>query len=824
MTPSAKKTRIYKGKYLRHVAFPMGGIGAGMICLDGNGGFSHISIANRPEMFNEPCIFSAICIKGEKNQARVLEGPVSMHKVFGVPGAGNGGGGRKPIGLPRFSEATFHSRFPFGFVQLQDSNLPITVTITGWSPFIPGDADKSSLPVTGIEYEFFNLSNEKIDLVFSFNSTNFIGRNNQRGVLKPLEHSAVKASDKGLLFQRLNQDDHSKIEGTFAATLPEENVYLNATLFRGGWFDSLTMAWNDIRNGALHDNPAADDSSPSPGGAISSPFSLQPGEKRTLKLQFAWYVPESTIRLGQDEEGGENACDCQTGADKYQPWYVSQFKNVEEIVSHWQKTYDELKTLSQQFSDCFYDTDLPAEIVDAVAANLTILKSPTVLRQTDGRLWAWEGCRDNEGCCAGSCTHVWNYAQAIPHLFPELERTLRDAEFNESQDDTGHQTFRTGLPIRPIVHQLKAAADGQLGGIMKVYREWRISGNDDWLRDFWPKVRAGLDYCIETWDPEQKGALFEPHHNTYDIEFWGPNGMCTSFYLGALKAAVLMGQALSDDVSRYQTLFEKGKVYLENELYDGEYFIQKVMREELKLGKPTEETREFEKKFLSPEEYELLLKEGPKYQYGSGCLSDGVLGDWIAEVCGVGEIIDRNKLRSHLKSVYKYNFRKNLIDHANPQRPTFALGNEGGLLLCSWPKGGEPSLPFVYSNEVWTGIEYQVASHLMMQGMVKHGLKIVKTLRKRYNGEHRNPFNEVECGHWYARAMASYGLLQGITGIRYDAVEKTLYIQPGIKGDFRCFLSTASGYGTAGIRKGKPFVEVKWGSIQIDRIEYQKLK
>ena len=824
MSSHTKSAHVFKGKNLRHVAFPMGGIGAGMICLDGNGGFSHISIANRPEMFNEPCIFSAICIKGDNNQARVLEGPISMHKVFGVPGAGNGGGGRKPIGLPRFGEAEFQARFPFGVVRLRDSKLPVTVTIIGWSPFIPGDADNSSLPVAGIEYDFSNTSDEQIDLVYSFNSVNFIGRNNQKGVLKPFENSAVQVIDSGLLFQRLNETDPSKVDGSFAAIVREKDVHVNGILFRGAWFDPLTMAWNDIRNGACYDRPTADPGFPSSGGTIFAPFTLAPGETRTLKLQMAWYVPESTIRLGQDVECDDDNCDCATSTENYHPWYISRFKQVEEVADYWGKSYKDLKNSSQQFSDCFYDTDLPGQIVDAVAANLTILKSPTVLRQTDGRLWAWEGCRDNEGCCAGSCTHVWNYAQAIPHLFPELERSLRDAEFNESLDETGHQTFRTGLPIRPINHQLKAAADGQLGGIMKAYREWRISGDENWLRIYWPKIKLSLDYCIETWDPEQKGALFEPHHNTYDIEFWGPNGMCTSFYLGALKATVLMGQALSKDVSQYQTLFEKGKTYLENELFDGEYFIQKVMWKELQAGKPTGENQEFEKKFLSPEEYELLQQEGPKYQYGSGCLSDGVLGDWISEVCGVGEIIDRKKLKSHLKSVYKSNFRKNLIDHANPQRPTFALGNEGGLLLCSWPKGGEPSLPFVYSNEVWTGIEYQVASHLMMQGMVKQGLKIVKTLRKRYNGKYRNPFNEYECGHWYARAMASYGLLQGMTGIRYDAVEKTLYVQPKIRGDFRSFLSTASGFGTVGVRKGKPYVEVKSGTIPFDRIDYQKCK
>jgi hypothetical protein len=188
--------------------------------------------------------------------------------------------------------------------------------------------------------------------------------------------------------------------------------------------------------------------------------------------------------------------------------------------------------------------------------------------------------------------------------------------------------------------------------------------------------------------------------------------------------------------------------------------------------------------------------------------------------CGVGQILDRRQIASHLKSIHRYNLRKNLSDFANPQRPSYACGNEGGLLLCTWPKGGELSLPFVYSNEVWTGIEYQVASHLMLMGLVEEGLDIVRTCRDRYDGRVRNPFNEYECGHWYARAMSSYGLLQGLSGARYDAVEKVLYLQPSLAGDFRCFFSTAGGYGTVGVKDGKPFCDVTNGKIEVRKIKF----
>src|SRR5439155_8146671 len=155
------------------------------------------------------------------------------------------------------------------------------------------------------------------------------------------------------------------------------------------------------------------------------------------------------------------------------------------------------------------------------------------------------------------------------------------------------------------------------------------------------------------------------------------------------------------------------------------------------------------------------------------------------------------------------------------QRPSYAFGNEGGLLLCSWPKGGKLSLTFVYSDEVWTGIEHQVASHLMLMGYVKEGLEIVRISRNRYDGRIRNPFNEYECGHWYARALSSYGYLQALTGVRYDAVNKTLWIDSVI-GDFTSFLSTETGFGTVSFKQGKASVKQVYGKIDINKIEIQK--
>ncbi|MDR1059857.1 MAG: hypothetical protein LBL83_01300, partial [Clostridiales bacterium] len=497
--------------------------------------------------------------------------------------------------------------------------------------------------------------------------------------------------------------------------------------------------------------------------------------------------------------------------ETYRPWYSGQFAGADALNRYIKSEFGRLRSESMAFSDCLFSSTLPPEILEAVAANLSILKSPTVLRQTDGRIWGWEGCQDDYGSCHGSCTHVWNYAQALCSLFPDLERGLRQTEFWDSQNDEGHQAFRASLPIGGADHSFHAAADGQLGGVIKAYREWRISGDSGWMAGIWPRVRQSLEYCISLWDPKESGALTERHHNTYDIEFYGADIMCTGFYLGALLAAAKMAESLQDPAGeRYLRLYVKGRKYAEEKLFNGEYFIQLADLDGLER-KPAPDGEH-------PEAAELFRREGPKYQYGAGCLSDGAVGAWLAKLSGLGDILDSAKLESHLMSVYRHNLKKSLARHTNPQRPGYAMGDEGGLLLCTWPNGGKPSLPFVYSDEVWTGIEYEVASHLIMAGRAEEGLEIVRICRSRYDGTARNPFNEYECGHWYARAMSSYALLRAYSGVFYDAAEKTLRVNPAAKGDFQCFFATDGGYGMAGVKDGAAFAQVKAGKIEIARI------
>jgi len=205
----------------------------------------------------------------------------------------------------------------------------------------------------------------------------------------------------------------------------------------------------------------------------------------------------------------------------------------------------------------------------------------------------------------------------------------------------------------------------------------------------------------------------------------------------------------------------------------------------------------------------------PKYQYGRGCLSDQLLGQFLAFQCGLGYLLDPGRVKSALRSVYRYNFLPRLGDFSNVQR-VFALNDEAGLLLCTWPKGGRPALPFVYSDEVWTGVEYQVAASLIRAGLVEEGLRLVRAVRDRYDGLRRNPWDEIECGHQYARALASWAVMDALNGYSWDGVRREMTFLPLLEGkEFRAFWSTGSAWGTMEIRQKSGRLRVLHGKLSL---------
>ncbi|MEI8196788.1 MAG: GH116 family glycosyl hydrolase, partial [Phycisphaerae bacterium] len=769
MVKVRKGQRVLTGEHLTQVALPMGGIGAGSISLTGHGALTDWSLHQKQIMSAATdggpasgwgaaeAAFGVLHIKnrGGAGTTRLLEGPLPLGKIYdqGLQAQGYRKSGYE--GLPRFSDCEFTGAYPFGEVRLWDKTLPVEVTIRGWSPLIPGDEKASGIPAIMLEYEFRNTSRKPVTFNFAYNVGHLaVGSKGDKESWNEVLRTEQAA---GVVFRNTEHPHHDAF-GSAAFAAIGRPAKIRAMWFRGGWFDGISTLWRELAAGKFTENngcqPGKLDGRN--GGSILVEGNLKPGERLIIPIIIAWYFPNTHQEHGTlnptPAPAAASACcggACTPAAESvppptWRPWYAGQWKDAADVASYVAHHYESLRCRTLAFKNALFSTTAPSCILDAVSANLAILKSLTIMRQESGNLWAWEGVGCNGGCCHGSCTHVWNYAQALPHLFPGLERTLREQEFDRSMDERGHVNFRAALPDGPTKQDFHAAADGQLGGIMKLYRDWHITGDTPWMQRLYPKAKLSLDYGIATWDPDHKGGLFEPHHNTYDIEFWGPDGMCGSIYVGALAALAAMAKALgyTDDEKFYGDLSQKAAKFLDTKLFNGEYYQQNVTWKGLR----NESFANLMKTVTAQSNEMLRLQkaEGPKYQYGKGCLSDGIIGGWMAKIYGIPTTLRPENIRQTLHSIHKYNFKPDLWDHIDLQRPGYALGHEGGLVLCTWPQGGQLTLPFVYSDEVWTGIEYQVASHLIAEGMVKEGVEIVEAARARYEGKVRNPWNEYE--------------------------------------------------------------------------------
>ena len=824
--------RTFTGDRATQIAMPIGGIGAGCICLNGYGGLQDFSIWNHPAITASPnqdsapvgAAFAILHIKGSRAVTKLVEGPYPVLKIYdqGIQGDGNFHGGYE--GFPRFEKCVFKGEYPFGEARISDPSVPLQVTLTAWNPLIPLDDKNSSIPCAILEYTLANPSRETVQYEFSYHLSHLA-----RGCGQ--DDSASRNSvvpGRGVFFHNVEEPN---AEGYGSACLIAIG---GKARVKGMWlrssfvFDALSALWREVSSGKFTENEGSNqiDIAGRNGGSILLEGALGPGESQTHPIVIAWHFPNGYLHIGgtsPENTPSESPAGCRSFSPGtpplWRPYYAGVWSDAREVALYVEKNYPSLRTRTSAFKNALFSSTMPAYVLDAVSANLAILKSPTVLRLENGDLWGWEGCFPNAGCCHGSCTHVWNYAQAFPHLYPPLERTLRDAELCRSMGENGHVTFRSALPEGPVKHDFHAASDGQLGGILKVFRDWQISGDMDWLRQMYPLAKRSLDYCIRTWDPDHRGGLFEPHHNTYDIEFWGPDGMCTSIYLAALSAFAEMARAIGqqEDARFYRDLAQLCARFMDEQLFNGEYYQQSVEFLGLQNSSFADLVAKVDEH--SSEMQRLLKREGPKYQYASGCISDGVIGAWMARIYGIETPLARENVRSTLRAIFRHNFKADLSQHANAQRPGYAMGHEPGLLLCSWPHGGKPTLPFIYSDEVWTGIEYQVASHLIAEGFVKEGLTIVKALRSRYDGRIRNPWNEYECGNYYARAMASYSLLGSLAGFRYSAVKRTLWFGPRLSvRPFGTFFSTASGFGTLTLENQSFSIQIIEGELALEKL------
>jgi uncharacterized protein (DUF608 family) len=767
--PATEYPRVYSGQHLKMIAFPLGGVGAGSLSLGGRGQLRDWEIFNKPNKgFSPNYALPSIWVRfsDSKPIARVLES-----RILPPYEGENGLGSNNAPGLSRLESAKFTGEYPLARIDFQDPALPVHVSLEAFSPFIPHEADESGLPAAILRYRVTNpgLAKAQVSIAFSID-------NPMKGQNEPISSPALS----GLVMHSPELAAEDPMRGEFVlAALQTEGTHTDVWRGwpQGRWWNSPMEFWDDFSDdGRLEAEPNPHNAV----GVLSLQRTIAARASADFTFLLAWRFPNRTPDwCGWSSPKG-------LGKTVIGNHYCTRFPTALAAAEYTAANLPRLESQTRSFAQAFRESTLPAVVKEAASANLSTLATTTCFRTADGEFHGFEGVDDHKGCCSGNCTHVWNYESATPHLFPSLARSLRGAAFGYSMDDAGAMHFRQLLPDG-VERSGFAAADGQMGQIVHAYLDWSLSGDTGWLRQMWPRIKKGLEFAWIPggWDANKDGVLEGVQHNTYDVEFYGPNPMCGIYYLAALRAGEEMARAMGDpSAEEYRRLFESGRQWIDANLFNGEYYVQRIQG--------------FSKDKIAPALRSTMGSddtEHPQYQVGEGCLVDQLVGQYLAAVAGLGPVVSSDHVKKTLASIFRYNHKRSLANHDTVQR-TFALNNESALVICDYGKSERPKIPFPYYAEVMTGFEYSTAAHMLYAGMVREGVECIADIRARYDGEKRNPWDEAECGHHYARAMAAWSGVLALSGFRYHAPTASVVAMPRMPGRVHCFWSTGTGWGT----------------------------
>ena len=713
--------KTYEGEALRRVKMPIGGIGTGTVSLSGRGSLVDWELDNRPAKGHVPSSgnwaphFAIRCVTEDgRTVARLLEGPLRPEEFEGASGCPV-----KNQGFPRFGKAVFKAAYPLAQVELSDPEVPVSVRLEAMNPLVPGDASASGIPAALFRW--------------------IVGNPTGRPVRVSVAGTVVVPGKEG---NELVLETDAAAGAVTSADVVRENV----------WNVALDAYWRRFcAEGTVGDSPD--------NGLKRAPVrqkcvsvEIAPQTQKAIPFVVAWRCPDRFAWPGRTDSTNR--------ADIVGNFYATEYASADAAARRLLEGLSGLEARTVRFVEGVLASKAPDVVKEAALANVSTLRTETCFRTADGHFYAWEGCFDDCGSCYGSCTHVWGYEHALVDLWPELARDMLELQFGTVMHPvSGRIAARVALPLsrwealRAKDNEL-AAADGQMQCIVKAYEYWFRTGDGGWMRTWYPSVRTALAFCWRKggWDADADGVMDGCQHNTMDVEYYGPNPQMQFLYLAALEAVARMAEAADDAATavKCRGLSAAGRKWTEDNLFNGAYYEQ-VVRPPADVAAILPGLRH--------ESFGARNPADPDYQLGRGCLIDQLLGDYAARLAGLGPVADETHARTALATVLAKCRKTADDDGFNPMRG-FALKGEESIRMAWYPEGAMPRSPFPYYAETMTGFEYVVAALQALYGDHAGAERTVRNIRARYDGVKRNPFDEAECGHHYARALAAWSILK----------------------------------------------------------------
>ena len=270
-----------------------------------------------------------------------------------------------------------------------------------------------------------------------------------------------------------------------------------------------------------------------------------------------------------------------------------------------------------------------------------------------------------------------------------------------------------------------------------------------------------------------------------------------------------------EQAEEYRALYANGKKYLEEELFNGKYYFQKIDLGDYSLVAPFDDAAG-----VWNEEVNEI-----KYQIGEGSEIDQVGAQWHSDIIGLGDVFDKERVKSAVDFMYHHNFKQSMREHTNIWR-IYCLNDEKGAVICEYPEGArKPAVPLAYAEETMHAFEYMLAAQLLSAGLIDKGLEVIAGVRDRYDGTMRNPFNEMECGNHYSRNMCTFSFIPILSGFEFDMPHGMIGFNPKLSGYFKSIWSLDCGWGNFECDEGWCKVNMISGKLPLDelRVPFEKV-
>jgi lysophospholipase L1-like esterase len=401
--------KVYSGDELHPLGMPLGPVGGGSIYLRGTGELY------RWEIFNN--MNSAAHIPDQFFAIRAK--PADGEAVTRLLRYDNGK-------APGVKDIRFVGEFPIAYLDYIDPALPVKVSGTFFSPFIPTNAKDSALPMIFFGFTVANESSKNVTVSLMGTLQNAVGYDGKA------RYEGVAWEGYGANANMLLPGGHNEVfvfmtkegaSGSMGLAMAGEGATANAQ-----WEDAKSFLEEFSRTGSL--GVAAD--GPSEKGktynaALASSFEVAPGESKEVGFVLLWYFPG---RLGV--------------GNMYENWFGSAI-DLAMYLNHARR----LSRATTLFHDTLFDTTLPYYAVERLSSQMSTPCTQLCMWLKDNSFFGWEGLHsDGTGCCPMNCNHVWNYEQTLARLFPEIEKRMRVIDLEHQMQDNGAVHHRVAFPLQ----------------------------------------------------------------------------------------------------------------------------------------------------------------------------------------------------------------------------------------------------------------------------------------------------------------------------------------------------------------------------------------